>query len=45
MQHKESVRQLELTGTREAELQNALTEQAVDLHQGKQQHDLLSWRD
>jgi uncharacterized protein YPO0396 len=40
--HKESVRQLELTGTREAELQNALTEQAVELHQGKQQHDQLS---
>jgi len=41
-QHKESVRQLELTGTREAALQNALTEQAVELHQGKQQHDQLS---
>ena len=41
-QHKESVRQLELTGTREAELQNALTEQAVELHQGRQQHDLLT---
>ncbi len=42
VQHKESVRQLELTGTREAELQNALTEQAVELHQGKQQHDQVS---
>jgi uncharacterized protein YPO0396 len=41
-QHKESVRQLDLTGAREAELQNALTEQAVELHQGKQQHDLLT---
>jgi uncharacterized protein YPO0396 len=41
-QHKESVRQLELTGTREAELQNALTEQSVELHQGRQQHDLLT---
>jgi uncharacterized protein YPO0396 len=41
-QHKESVRLLELTGTREAELQNALTEQAVELHQGRQQHDLLA---
>ena len=41
-QHKEYVRQFALTGTREAELQNALTEQAVDLHQGKQQHDQLS---
>jgi uncharacterized protein YPO0396 len=41
-QHKESVRQLELTGTREAELQNALTEQSVELHQGRQQHELLT---
>ena len=41
-QHKDSVRQLELTGTREAELQNALTEQAVELHQGRQQHELLT---
>ena len=41
-QHKESLRQLELTRTREAELQNALTEQAVELHQGRQQHDQLS---
>jgi uncharacterized protein YPO0396 len=41
-QYKESVRQLELTGTREAELQNALTEQSVELHQGRQQHDLLT---
>ena len=41
-QYKEFLRQLELTGTREAELQNALTEQAVELHQGRQQHDLLT---
>ena len=42
VQHKAFARQLELTGAREAELQNALTEQAVELHQGKQQHDRLS---
>ena len=41
-QRKESVRQLELTGAREAELQNALTERAVELHEGKQQHDRLT---
>ena len=41
-QYKEFLRRLELTGTREAELQNALTEQAVELHQGRQQHDLLT---
>ncbi len=40
-QREESLRQLERTGTKEAELQNALTEQAVELHQGKQQHDRL----
>jgi uncharacterized protein YPO0396 len=42
VQHKEFARQLELTSTREAELQNALTEQAVELHQGKQQHEQLT---
>ncbi len=41
-QLEESIRQLELNGAREAALQNALTEQAVELHQGKQQHDQLS---
>jgi uncharacterized protein YPO0396 len=42
VQHKESVRQLELTGTREAELQNDRTENEVELRQGRQQHDLLT---
>ena len=41
-QHTGFQRQLESTGTREVELQNALTEQAVALHQGKQQHRQLS---
>jgi len=41
-QYQETVRQLELTGAREAELQNALTEQSVDLHQGKEQHEQLT---
>ena len=40
-QYQASARQLELTDTREAELQNALTERSVDLHQGKQQHQQL----
>ena len=42
VQHKAFAQQLALTGTQEAELQNALTEQTVELHQGKQQHDRLS---
>ncbi len=41
-QHKAFARQLASTGTQEAELQNALTEQTVELHQGKQQHERLS---
>jgi len=41
-QYKESVRQLELTGTREAALQNDRTENEVELRQGRQQHDLLT---
>ena len=41
-QRKQSLRQLELTATREAELQNAVTEQTVELHQGKQEHHQLA---
>ncbi len=41
-QHKEFQRQLELSAAREAELQNALTEQTVELRQCKQQHDQLT---
>ncbi len=41
-QHQETERQLEKTGVREAELQNALTEQSVELHQGREQHIQLS---
>lgn len=41
-QHKESVRQLELTGTREAALQNDRTENEVELRQGRQQHDQIT---
>ena len=41
-QHKAFAQQLASTGTQEAELQNALTEQTVELHQGKQQHERLS---
>jgi uncharacterized protein YPO0396 len=41
-QHTGFLRQLELNGAREMELQNALTEQAVELHQGKDQHHRLS---
>ncbi len=41
-QYKEFLRQLELTGTREAELQNDRTEYEVELRQGRQQHDLLT---
>ncbi|MEN8762785.1 MAG: SbcC/MukB-like Walker B domain-containing protein, partial [Thiogranum sp.] len=42
MQHKESVRQLELTGTREAALQNDRTENEVELRQGRQQHGQIT---
>ena len=41
-QYQETVRQLEQTGAREAELQNALTEQSVELHQGREQHTQLT---
>jgi uncharacterized protein YPO0396 len=41
-QRTEFLRQLELTGAREVDLQNTLTEQAVELHQGKEQHHQLS---
>ena len=41
-QHKESERQLELTGAREVELQNDRTGNEVELRQGRQQHELLS---
>ena len=40
-QYQEFKRQLELTGTHEADLQNAVTERSVDLRQGKQQHRQL----
>ena len=41
-QRKAFQHQLELSATREAELQNALTEQSVELRQGRQQHDQLT---
>jgi len=41
-QYQETVRQLEQTDAREAELQNALTEQSVELHQGREQHTQLT---